>query len=58
LAGRGITAIIENRDVNGQNFYRVRVGPFTSQNEADYWLSVIKKIQGFEQSQIRQRPVD
>ncbi|MHB9292139.1 putative Cell division protein FtsN [Hollandina sp. SP2] len=58
LAAKGITAIIENRDVKGQNFYRVRVGPFTSQNEADYWLSVIKKIQGFEDSQIWQSPVD
>lgn len=58
LAAKGITAIIENRDVKGQNFYRVRVGPFTSQNEADYWLSVIKKIQGFEESQIWQSPVD
>lgn len=58
LATKGITAIIENRDVKGQNFYRVRVGPFTSQNEADYWLSVIKKVQGFEDSQIWQSPVD
>jgi DedD protein len=58
LAAKGITAIIETRDVNGQNFYRVRVGPFTSQNEADYWLSVIKKISGFEESQIWQSPVE
>ncbi|MDR1302498.1 MAG: SPOR domain-containing protein [Treponema sp.] len=58
LASKGITAIIETRDVNGQNFYRVRIGPFTSQNEADYWLSVIKKIQGFEDSQIWQSPVE
>jgi DedD protein len=58
LAAKGITAIIENRDVKGQNFYRVRVGPFTSHNEADYWLSVIKKIPGFEDSQIWQSPVD
>jgi DedD protein len=58
LAAKGINAIIENRDVNGQNFYRVRVGPFTSQNEADYWLSVIKKINGFEDSQIWQSPAE
>lgn len=58
LADKGITAIIQNQDVKGQNFYRVRVGPFTSQNEADYWLSVIKKIQGFEDSQIWQSPVN
>ncbi|MDR3114036.1 MAG: SPOR domain-containing protein [Treponema sp.] len=58
LADKGITAIIENRDVKGQNVYRVRVGPFTTQNEADYWLSQIKKIPDFEGSQIRQSPVD
>jgi DedD protein len=53
LASKGITAIIENRDVNGQNFFRVRVGPYTSQNEANYWLAHLKTI-GFEDSQIRQ----
>ena len=53
LASKGITAIIENRDVNGQNLFRVRVGPYTSENEADYWLVHIKNI-GFEDSQIRQ----
>jgi DedD protein len=52
LASRGITAIIENRDVEGRTFYRVRVGPYTSQNEADYWLSLIKSINGFEDSQV------
>jgi cell division protein FtsN len=54
LAGRGITSIIENRDINGQNFFRVRIGPYTSQNEADYWLALIKSINGFEDSQIWQ----
>jgi DedD protein len=54
LASKGINAIIENRDVNGQMFFRVRVGPYTSQNEADYWLAFIKNISGFEGSQIWQ----
>jgi DedD protein len=54
LASRGITSVIENRDVNGQAFYRVRVGPYTSKNEADYWLSLIKSINGFEESQVWQ----
>jgi DedD protein len=52
LASKGITPIIENRDVDGKTFFRVRVGPYTSQNEADYWLSLIKSINGFENSQI------
>jgi DedD protein len=54
LASKGITSVIENRDVNGRAFYRVRVGPYTSKNEADYWLSLIKSINGFEDSQVWQ----
>lgn len=52
LAVKGITAIIENRDVEGKSYYRVRVGPYTSQNEADYWLGLIKNLEGFEDSQV------
>jgi DedD protein len=52
LASKGITSLIENREVNGTNFFRVRVGPYTSRNEADYWLALIKAIDGFEESQI------
>ena len=54
LASKGITSIIENRDVEGSTLFRVRVGPYTSKNEADYWLSLIKTIGGFENSQVRQ----
>ena len=54
LATKGITSIIENRDVDGKTMFRVRVGPYTSKNEADYWLSLIRSIGGFEDSQIRQ----
>jgi DedD protein len=52
LASKGIGAVIENREVEGKTFYRVRVGPYTSKNEADYWLSLIKSINGFEDSQV------
>jgi DedD protein len=54
LSSRGITSIIENREVEGKTVFRVRVGPYTSQNEANYWLSLIKSINGFEDSQVRQ----
>jgi DedD protein len=52
LAAKGIASIIENRDVEGTTYFRVRVGPYTSQNEADYWLTLIKSISGFENSQV------
>lgn len=50
LADKGITAIITNQQVNSQTYYRVRIGPYTSKNEADYWLAMIKSIDGFENS--------
>jgi DedD protein len=52
LASRGISSIIENREVDGKTFFRVRVGPYISQEEANYWLPRIQSIQGFENSQI------
>jgi DedD protein len=52
LDNKGIAAIITNQQINDQTFYRVRIGPYTSRNEADYWLAMIKSIDGFESSQV------
>jgi DedD protein len=52
LDDKGIATIITNQQINGQTFYRVRIGPYTSRNEADYWLAMIKSIDGFESSQV------
>ncbi|MDR0312365.1 MAG: SPOR domain-containing protein [Treponema sp.] len=54
LFSKGITSIIENRTIDGTLYYRVRVGPYTTKTEADYWLALIKSINGFEQSQVWQ----
>ena len=54
LAEKGFISIIENREINGKVWYRVRLGPYTSQREADYWLTLVKSIDGFAQSQVRQ----
>jgi DedD protein len=54
LDTKGLSAIITNQDVEGITRYRVRVGPYTSRNEADYWLAMIKSIDGFNESQIWQ----
>ena len=54
LASKGITSIIENREVDGRTWYRVRVGPYTSETEANYWLALVKSIDGFSDSQVRQ----
>jgi len=54
LASKGITSIIENREINGKLWYRVRLGPYISENEAKHWLEIVKVIDGFGDSQIRQ----
>jgi len=56
LAAKGIVSLIENRDVNGSTWYRVRIGPYTSEAEANYWLALVKTIEGFSESQIWQTP--
>ncbi|MDR0598238.1 MAG: SPOR domain-containing protein [Treponema sp.] len=56
LASKGITSLVENRDVQGKTYFRVRVGPYTSKNEADYWLALIKSIHGFEESLVFKTP--
>jgi DedD protein len=50
LASKGITAVTQNAFVNGQNGFRVRIGPYTSNDEAGYWLKLIKAMDGFSQS--------
>jgi DedD protein len=54
LASKGITSIIENRQIDGKVWYRVRLGPYTSEKEANYWLALVKSIDGFGESQVRQ----
>jgi len=54
LSSNGLTSIIENREVDGRVLYRVRLGPYTSENEANYWLSLVKSIDNFGDSQVRQ----
>jgi DedD protein len=54
LATKGITSIIENREINGKIWYRVRLGPYTSEREATHWLEIVKLIDGFNDSQVRQ----
>jgi DedD protein len=58
LASKGLSSIIDDGEVDGQTWYRVRVGPYTSENEANYWLALVRAINGFDQSQVRstQRP--
>jgi DedD protein len=56
LSTKGINSLVENREVQGKTYFRVRVGPYTSKNEADYWLALIKSINGFEGSLVFKTP--
>lgn len=42
--------IFTYKDKKDQLFYRVRVGPYTTKSEAEYWKSKIAKINNFESS--------
>jgi DedD protein len=54
LSSKGLTSLIDTRVVNGETYYRVRLGPYTSEREANNWLTLVKSIDGFSNSQIRQ----
>jgi DedD protein len=54
LETKGITSVITNGVVGGKTFYRVRVGPYSSKTEADYWRSLIKTFEGMENSLVWQ----
>jgi cell division protein FtsN len=52
LKEKGLAGQIVSREVNGAQFYRLRVGPYTNKSEAEKFLTWIRQIQGFENSLI------
>lgn len=52
LTARFLSAEIFTKEVTGSTTYRVRVGPYKSKTEADYWLGTIKEIPSFEGSYV------
>jgi DedD protein len=56
LAARGMASTISNVTVSGGSYFRVRVGPYTSQSEAIYWLNLIKAMDGFSDSRVMETP--
>jgi DedD protein len=53
LESKGMKSIIASTEVKGVTYFRVRIGPYISKDEADYWLPSIKGL-GFEDSQVWQ----
>lgn len=52
LAERYITAEIFTKTAKDATSYRVRVGPYTTKKEAEYWLGTVKEIPEFTKSYI------
>jgi cell division protein FtsN len=54
LQAKGIKSRIVSKDVQGQNYFRVRIGPYENREEAEKFLAWIKEMQDFEGSYISQ----
>ena len=52
LNEKGATSTISTTNVNGTDYFRVRLGPYSEQMEADKFLTWIKAVKGFESSYI------
>ena len=52
LSSKGIASLIETKEISGKTYFRVRVGPYSSKDEADYWLALVNTIDGFSDSYI------
>lgn len=52
LREKGLAGQILSREVNGAQFYRLRIGPYTNKDEAEKFLGWVRGIQGFEDSLI------
>ena len=57
LAAQHMKVEIFTKETAAGLTHRVRVGPFTNNTEAKYWLNSIKKIEGFENSFVTEERV-
>ena len=52
LKDKGLTGVINSRTLNEAQFYRLRLGPYSSKGEAEKFLEWVKAIPGFQDSMI------
>ena len=50
----GLAGNIRTKDIGGQTYYRVRIGPYSNQGEAAKFLAWIRDVKGMEDSYISQ----
>lgn len=47
LSAKGFNPVISTRTVDGKNFFRVRLGPYPNESEANKFLGWVKELDGF-----------
>ncbi len=52
LSDKGFSNLITIKTANSKDFFRVRMGPYSSKGEAEKFLSWVKKIDSYEKSYI------
>ena len=52
LVTKGFSPSIQTKDVSGTDYYRVRIGPYPSKEEAEKFLHWVKGIDGFLESYV------
>ncbi len=52
LVSKGFTPTIQTKDVSGTSYYRVRIGPYPSKEEAEKFLHWVKGVDGFLESYV------
>ncbi len=54
LEKKGFTSRITVKDVEGEQYFRVRIGPYKHEQEAEKFLKWVKEIEKFEKSYVSQ----
>lgn len=49
FAQKGLIAAITVKDIDGKSYYQVKVGPYTSRDEAKKWLTTVRAVPGSSQ---------
>lgn len=57
LAAKGLPATVQTKQVDGETWYRVRIGAFDGESEAEHYAENVREIAGFESSYVVIAPV-
>ena len=57
LAAKGLPATVQVKKVENDTWYRVRIGAFEAENEAEHYADTVRAMSGYEASFVVQAPV-